>query len=105
MSILIVLATVTGADAARSLAQTLVAERLAACVNRIPVQSTYRWEGRLCEEAELLLVIKTTRERFDALKARFESLHDYEVPELIALDASAGLERYAAWVAAATTPA
>jgi periplasmic divalent cation tolerance protein len=76
---------------------------LAACVNQFPgVVSTYRWQGKIHEDAEVLLVIKTTRERFDALRDRLVGLHPYEVPELIALEVADGLPAYLEWVARET---
>lgn len=103
MSVLIAFSTVANeADAAR-LARTLVDEGLAACVNRIPqITSTYRWKGEVCEESEVLLVIKTTRERFEALKERVVELHAYEIPELVAVAVTDGLAPYLAWLTAAT---
>ena len=82
----------------------LVEERLAACVQALPgVVSTYRWQDAVQQETEVLLLIKTTRERFDELKARLPALHPYEVPELIAVDAVDGLAAYLDWIAAATS--
>ncbi|MGA8277314.1 MAG: divalent-cation tolerance protein CutA [Rhodanobacteraceae bacterium] len=106
MSALIAFSTVANDAAARRLARALVDERLAACVSRVPgVTSTYRWQGEVREEAEVLLVIKTTRERLDALQLRLAELHDYQAPELLAIEACAGLPSYLAWVADETRPA
>lgn len=81
------------------LARTLVDERLAGCISRLPgVTSTYRWEGRVQEDPEVLLVIKTTGERLATLSARIEALHPYEVPEIIAVEIGAGSERYLGWL-------
>lgn len=86
---------------ARHLAETLVGERLAACVNVLPgVQSVYRWQGQMQSETEVLLLIKTTAERFDALKARLLALHPYELPELVATPVAAGHAAYLDWVRA-----
>lgn len=105
MSVLIAFSTVADQSAANRIAHALVEERLAACVNRVTgVRSTYRWQGEIRDEAEVLLVIKTTRERFDALKTRLTEMHDYDVPELVAIETSTGLDRYLAWVAAETGP-
>ena len=90
---------------ADSIASALVAERLAACVNRLPgVKSTYRWQDEVRHDTEALLLIKTTRERFDALRARILALHPYELPEIIAVDIALGLDRYLSWIAAETRP-
>jgi periplasmic divalent cation tolerance protein len=98
---LLCLSTCPDAETAARIARALVEERLAACVNWVSgVDSTYRWEGRVVDEAEVLLLIKTTRERFDALRGRLLELHPYAVPELIALDVIDGFGPYLDWVAA-----
>jgi periplasmic divalent cation tolerance protein len=87
------------------IAETLVAERLAACVNRIPgIASTYRWKGQIQHDTENLLVIKTTRDRFAALRERILALHPYELPEVLAVDIAAGHAPYLDWIAAQSTP-
>ena len=97
--IVIVFVTASSDDEARRLGQTLVAERLAACVNVIgPVRSIYRWAGEVREDAEHLLLVKARREDVDALAARVRALHSYEVPEVVALDVTAGSAPYLAWV-------
>jgi periplasmic divalent cation tolerance protein len=84
---------------ARALARSLVAYRLAACVNLVPgVRSVYRWKGRVEEAGETLLVAKTSAARLPDLLAAVEALHPYEVPEGIALRVDAGLAPYLAWV-------
>jgi len=91
--------TTLGADAdAAALARTLVEERLAACVNVLPpMSSLYRWKGRLEQDREQQLVIKTTPGRVAALEARLKELHPYELPEFVVLDATASAA-YAAWL-------
>ena len=81
------------------IARALVDERLAACVNRLPVESVYRWQGA----AEVLLIVKTRRPLLDLLAARVRELHSYDVPELIVLPLVAGWPPYLAWIAAETT--
>ena len=82
------------------------ASRLAACVNSVPgLVSTYRWQGEIERDDEWLLIIKTTTERLDALRARLLELHPYELPELVAVKAADGLAAYLDWVQAETTPA
>lgn len=101
---LLVLCTCPDSDTAGSIARTLVEERLAACVNRVPgLTSVYRWQGVIREEGEVLLLIKTTAWRFDALRARLVELHPYEVPEVIALDIAAGHAPYLDWLHAETS--
>jgi periplasmic divalent cation tolerance protein len=85
------------------IAQALVDERLAACVNVIPgMHSVYRWQGAVERADEVLLLVKTTHARLDALNARVRSLHPDELPELIAVEAAGGSPPYLAWVAEQT---
>lgn len=96
---LVVLSTAGSREDGERLARALVEERLAACVNLVPgVRSFYRWEGSVCCDDEVLLVIKSTRERFAALRARVRELHSYELPELVGLEPSLGDPEYLAWV-------
>jgi periplasmic divalent cation tolerance protein len=91
--------TCPDAEVAAELARALVDERLAACVNIIAgVQSVYRWGDQLETDAEVLLVIKTSAHRLDALIKRIEALHPYEVPEVIACPVAAGNKNYLEWV-------
>lgn len=86
-------------DAAQRLARGVVDEQLCACVNVLPaVRSFFRWEGRVDEAEESLLVAKTTAARFAALRDRLTELHPYDVPEVIALDVRDGLPAYLSWV-------
>jgi periplasmic divalent cation tolerance protein len=68
------------------------------------LRSIYRWEGKVCDEPETLLVLKTTRDRFEALRDEVLRRHPYDVPEVVALPVEAGAERYLAWVAGETRP-
>lgn len=96
----VVLVTVPSADKGAEIARTLVNEHLAACVNVLPsIRSIYRWEGRLYDENETLLLAKTTQERFAALRDRVIALHPYEVAEVLALPIEAGSAPYLAWLA------
>ena len=84
---------------AQAIASALVQERLATCVDRIGgVRSTYFWDARLQDEAEILLIIKTTAGRLDELRERLSALHPYELPELLAIEVAGGNERYLDWV-------
>src|SRR5512146_3053978 len=100
---LVVLVTAPTAEKAAELARAVVEERLAACGNVVPgLRSIYRWEGEVHDDAEALLVLKTTRARFDALRDRVLALHPYDVPEVIAVAVEAGSAAYLAWIAAET---
>lgn len=97
--VLIVLSTFPGADKAAEVARVLVEEQLVACVNIIPaVRSVYRWQGAVHDDSESLVILKTTRDRFDDLSRRLVQLHPYELPEVIALPLAAGHAPYLAWV-------
>lgn len=95
------LALVTGPDEElRRLAERLVNERLAACVNVLDgVTSVYRWEGAVERAAESLALIKTTADRLDALRERVLSLHPYDEPEFLAVGVDGGSASYLRWVA------
>lgn len=87
------------AGSAQTLASTLVEERLAACVNVLPgVVSTYRWRGKIETSGESLLVAKTSDAAAGALMARVSEIHEYETPEIVALDVVRGDARYLEWV-------
>lgn len=99
----LVLSTCPDAQTADTLATALVDERLAACVNVLPgVRSIYRWKGAVERGEEVLLLIKTTVDRQDALVERLASLHPYELPEALAVEAVGGLAAYLDWVAEQT---
>ena len=91
------------ADNAVELAKALVEAGVVACANIVPsVRSIYRWQGKLCDEEEALLIVKTRAARFEALRQRVVELHPYEVPEVIALPIVAGHGPYLAWLRAST---
>jgi periplasmic divalent cation tolerance protein len=96
--------TVGSAAEGDRIAHALVEEKLAACVNRLPaIQSIYRWEGKVEQSAEELLVIKTKKALFPALEKRVRELHSYTVPEIIALPIVAGSEPYLDWLGEQTS--
>ena len=98
---IVVLVTCPSQAVARRLAQRLVGEHLAACVNVVPgVESTFRWQGKVERCREALLLIKTTAARFKELRRAVLRLHPYDVPEIIALPVVAGHPPYLHWVAA-----
>jgi periplasmic divalent cation tolerance protein len=99
MKPLLVLTTVGADFDARALAHTLVEARLAACVNIVErVHSVYRWEGRVAGDDELLLLIKTSDARLDALREELSRLHPYDVPEFVVLSIEGTSEAYGAWL-------
>lgn len=96
-----VLTTVPDAETGERIGRMLVEERLAACANVVPgVVSLYRWQGALERSTEALVVLKTTSNRLEALRARAVELHPYDVPEVIALAVEGGHSPYLAWVRA-----
>lgn len=96
---ILVMSTCAAEADAERLARALLDARLAACVNVVPgVRSFYRWKGEIASEVEFMLIIKTSRDLFPALRAEIEKLHPYEVPELLALPVLAGAENYLSWL-------
>lgn len=101
--LLLVLVTCPGVEVAASLARILVEEELAACGNILPgVRSIYRWEGRVHDEPEVLLILKTRPALFERLRARVVAEHPYDVPEVVAVRPEAVHGPYLDWVLAAT---
>jgi periplasmic divalent cation tolerance protein len=104
VSRLLVLCTVGKVEDAEWIAREVVEQRLAACVNVLPpIASIYRWKGEVERNEEVLMLIKTTRERFEALREAILSMHSYEIPEVIAVDITAGSAPYLAWLDAAVS--
>jgi len=86
-------------DEARHIAHALVERRLAACVNLVPqVESTYRWKGEVETVTEVMLIIKTTADAFDRLRAALVELHSFEVPECIEFTITDGTAAYLDWI-------
>lgn len=105
-AVLLVLCNLPDVELARQVARELVERRLAACVNLLPaVESTYRWQGQIDTASEVPILIKTSRHAYPALEAALQELHPYDLPEIIALPAAAGLAAYLSWVLAETEPA
>lgn len=102
-SVHLLLSTCPDVDSAERIARALVEERLAACVTRLPgARSLYRWRGAIEQADEVQLLIKTTSARLDVAIARLCELHPYELPEAVAVEASAGLPGWLDWVRAET---
>jgi len=101
----VVLVTAGKLAEAKRIAKHLIEERLAACVNITPpVRSIYRWEGRIAQDQEVLMIIKSTRELFPELKAAVSKHHSYKIPEVLCLPIVDGSEEYLEWMDAAVTP-
>lgn len=98
--VIIVLCTMpaTG-DTAAEIARTVVGEGLVACVNLVPgVRSIYRWQGEVCDDTEVLAIMKTTPTQFEPLRSRLIELHPYDLPEVIALDITHAHPPYRDWI-------
>jgi periplasmic divalent cation tolerance protein len=96
----IVLTTASSEDEARKIARHLVEHRLAACVNIVPqMASIYRWQGKIEEAGEWLLIVKTTTAAFPQVRAAIAELHSYELPECICLTIEDGSPTYLQWIA------
>lgn len=101
----IVLCTAPDRETAELIANTLVAEQLAACVNILPdVTSVYRWEGTIEHSEELLLLIKTSKAAWPMLEAQIQALHPYELPEIVAVSITTGESEYIQWLENSVTP-
>jgi len=99
MAALIVFSTFPDEASARKAASSLVEERLAACVSVLPgLVSVYRWQGKIEEAGEVLLMIKTTEAAYPQLEPSLKACHPYELPEILAVGADAGLPSYLEWV-------
>jgi periplasmic divalent cation tolerance protein len=99
MSEIIILSTTDTMELAKKIASALVEEREAACVNIVPgMHSIYRWEGKLSEGAEFLLLIKSKAEKFEAIRSIICRIHTYQTPEVIALPITAGDSNYLDWL-------
>lgn len=99
MKPIIVLCTTNNQDSAKSIAKSLVEEKLCACVNIIPnICSIYRWEDKIETDEEYLMLIKTGKHLIDKIKNRIIELHSYDVPEVVVLDISDGSKDYLDWI-------
>jgi periplasmic divalent cation tolerance protein len=100
----IVLVTAGSAEEAATIGRTLVEERLGACANIVPrIRSIYRWKGKIYDEQEFLIIIKTRTSQFEAVQKRVKELHSYEVPEIISFPVALGLPQYLEWVSTETS--
>ncbi|MBT8045027.1 MAG: divalent-cation tolerance protein CutA [Verrucomicrobiae bacterium] len=96
---MIVLSSFPDEEKARQIGTHLVEKQYAACINILPsIKSIYRWDGKVCEESEVLAVIKTTRSAFPVLSRELAALHPYDEPEIVALPVSDGSAGYLNWL-------
>lgn len=98
----VVITTTPGRAEARSLAKALLKNRMAACVQLMPIESFYTWDGELHDDDEILLLIKTQAELFPALEAFIKEVHSYQVPEIIQLPVTNGSDTYLRWIGEVT---
>jgi periplasmic divalent cation tolerance protein len=97
--VLLVISTFPDAETAERIGRALVTENLAACANILPpVRSIYRWQEKIEDAAEIVALLKTTAGKYAALERRVKELHPYDVPEIIALPVSRGLDAYMKWL-------
>lgn len=100
MRAIVVVTSVGTEEQANLIARELVRDRHAACVNILHgVRSVYRWQGKICEDGELLLIVKTTEEEFEGVARIIQELHSYELPEILAFQVSRGERDFLQWIA------
>lgn len=99
----VLLTTVPNREEAQLIARLLIDEKLAACVQLLPVESFYVWQGKTQNEAEILLLVKTRSALFDPAIARIKAVHSYSVPEIVAMPFTAGFAGYLDWIDTVTT--
>jgi periplasmic divalent cation tolerance protein len=100
----VLLTTTPSRDEAAKIARLLIDEKLAACVQLLPIESFYTWQGATQNEAEILLLVKTRSALFETAIARIKSVHSYSVPEIVAMPFTAGFAGYLDWIDGATAP-
>lgn len=99
MQAVVVVTTVGTEEQANLIAREIIARRQAACVNIVPgVRSIYRWKGKICTDGELLLIVKTLEEEFEAVAATIRELHSYELPEVLAFNVGRGEQSFLDWI-------
>ena len=99
----IIITTYSDKDAAKHTAKLLVEKRLAACVQMFPIESVYLWQGRIHDEDEIMLFIKSKTSLFDKIATTIRENHSYEVPEIVKIPITDGLPEYLKWIAESTT--
>jgi len=100
----VLLTTAASREEAQKIAHLLIDEKLAACVQLLPIESFYAWQGKTQHEAEVLLLVKTRTALFEAAIARIKAVHSYSVPEIVATAFTAGFAGYFGWIDEVTAP-
>ncbi len=104
-SYVLILSTLNSLPVAQKIGRVLVQEKMIACVNLIPkIHSIYFWQDKICEDTEVLMVMKTRKALFSKLEKRLAELHPYEVPEILALPIHKGAQNYLDWISTNTQP-
>ncbi len=104
MEYIVVFITAPDEDTAESIAKALVGEGLAACVNIVrDIRSIYKWQGKLEDESEVLMIAKTSRDRFEDLATRVKDMHPYDVPEIVSVPITQGSDPYIKWLSEAVS--
>lgn len=94
----IITATFPDKESAKQTARLLVEKKLAACVQMFPIESIYMWQGKVCDEGEIMLLIKSNTELFPQISAVIKENHSYEVPEIVQIPVTDGLPEYLKWI-------
>jgi periplasmic divalent cation tolerance protein len=100
---IIITTTFPHQDSAKAAAKLLVEKRLAACVQLLPINSVYSWQGEVCDENEVLLLIKSRAALFGEISAAIKEIHTYEVPQIVQIPITDGLPEYLKWIEESTT--
>lgn len=99
MDYIIVFCTCPNEEIGRKIAEKLVTDKIAACVNIVPgLESIYRWQGQICKDKEMMLIIKSSSDKYNQLENSIRAIHPYETPEIIAVTISNGYEKYLEWI-------
>ena len=100
----VIMVAAKDAEEGNALANQLVKQGLAACVQQLPIRSTYRWDGEVVNDSEILLLIKTTQARYDDVERVVSETHSYDVPEILRVDLAGGSGPYVAWLRESVVP-
>jgi periplasmic divalent cation tolerance protein len=98
LTTILITTTTPDRDSALKIAKLLIEQKLAACVQMFPIESIYTWKGQVCQENEIILLIKSKSSLFDQIKTLIKENHQYEVPEIIQIPITDGLPEYIKWI-------